>query len=280
MLTISAGSDIKQPNKLRRRDTIARAVEFMKSDEQSFKVFDLRTTLDDAERKGIKTSLPYIVPAHFKNNSRRASDLEVSNCLILDIDHVDVSKHYPRLKKEPLIHFMFRSPSGDGIKVGIKFSEYVTDPEIYKLVYKKCAYQFEKYYQLKTDNTSDAARACFLAGDADIYYNPDSALWKPTYDKPEVSTTKYDYSGEPDVEELASICRGLYINDYHDWVKAGIALSSLGEKGRDLFKLLSLGKGAKDTERQIDRKFDTFMRCDRVGIGTFYYIASQYGGKR
>ena len=59
--------------------------------------------------------------------------------------------------------FLFISyiPSGNGYKVVYQFSEAITDSDKFSDNYKYYAQRFEEEYGIKTDHTSDSARACF-----------------------------------------------------------------------------------------------------------------------
>lgn len=274
---MSLGYSIKDPSNIIRLNCIP-FDELVASDMIKDKITKLRSSKGDA-KAAIKLSLPYIVTSHFTSDEKRHTDyFEKSNGLILDIDHVETDPLVDRLKKEPLVHFAFKSPSGDGVKVGIRLSRYIKDPEKYKLIYEECAKRFSNYFGVQTDNTSDCARACFLSYDPDYYYNPSSVLWEPTYKKPKQKQyVSRSYGKDTDMQAIADLCRRGNISEYHDWVRCGMALFSLGEPGRDMFKLLSLGKGSKDTERDIDVKFDSFRGVRQVNIGSFFHIMKQYG---
>ena len=279
--TVTLGHNIKDPNDFQFGGTIKQLLWWMNCEHNQFKIEDLRDATSKEEKQHFKLSLPYIVAGDFEPSIRNTKNFVKSNGLILDLDHVqNIDTVFERLKKEPLVHFAFRSPSGDGIKVGIKFSQYVTSAEEYKNVYKFCAQKFEEYFNIKTDKTCDCARACFLSFDEDYFFNENSATWKPVYKKtePKQYVPKDFKSDEIDLEKIADICRRVTVSDYHDWVQCGMALATLGEDGRTMFKLLSLNKGYDNTEREIDFKFDSFSNGGATQIGSFFHITKQYGG--
>lgn len=66
-------------------------------------------------------------------------------------------------------------------------------------------------------------------------------------------------------------------NDYADWFRIGFALANLPEPfGRNFFHRVS-AICEKYNASICDQKFNALSRPDRIGIGTFFNICSQYG---
>ncbi len=62
---------------------------------------------------------------------------------------------------------------------------------------------------------------------------------------------------------------------YDDWTKIGLALGTLGEKGRELYKRLSRISD-KYEERENDKKFtNTSRTVSKITIGTFFHYAKK-----
>lgn len=71
--------------------------------------------------------------------------------------------------------------------------------------------------------------------------------------------------------------KGPAVDDYDDWMRIGMALSRLGEDGRELFHLVS-GTSAKYDGRETDRAFDGFLKSTRdVSLGSFYFMCNRMG---
>lgn len=73
------------------------------------------------------------------------------------------------------------------------------------------------------------------------------------------------------------------IEGYDDWIRAGFALASLGEAGREKFiEISSESEKYKDSEEELNEKFDSLLRDydGRIKLGTFYKIAEKYGYER
>ena len=81
-----------------------------------------------------------------------------------------------------------------------------------------------------------------------------------------------------DIENLKKLAINAKIPDYHEWIKAGMSLKTIGPDGLKLFKLLSLNKGYDDTEEEVEKKWASFSDDPMMTIGTFIFIALKYGG--
>ena len=222
--------------------------------------------------------------SHFEQEIRNTKNFKKSNMLIFDIDNIEnVEEVFLKLSKESLIHWMFRSPSGNGIKFGVLLESYIVDSNIYTKVYKYASKKFSEFYGIELDHTSDCARACFLSFDQNYHYNENSEKFPIQFEveKP-VKTIKYtptEFESDPNKEYqiLQDICRQLTINNYEDWYQAGMSLATQGHQGEELFCLLSLGKGHKDSESSVRRKFRTFKPHGGITISTIYYLAKNNG---
>jgi hypothetical protein len=98
-----------------------------------------------------------------------------------------------RLKKDPFTYMLFLSPSGDGLKLVVKIP---ADKETHAL---SAAALTDYYKDEKLDEFKDISRICFESYDPDIYFNPDSDLFKTLKEeqliKRSINTTEiiYDY---------------------------------------------------------------------------------------
>lgn len=108
--------------------------------------------------------------------SRKDGDLiQRSRYLCVDLDHVkDWGKTWEKIKDtiDPVL--MFRSPSGDGIKVVL-----VINPEV---EHERYFYAFERYFIGKLGIRIDPAcknvsRACFLCYDPNVYLNESARVY-------------------------------------------------------------------------------------------------------
>ena len=93
---------------------------------QSFKdlIEQLRMvrSMDEKQYKNLKKQLPYFVGSIFHPPIRRKEHFAVANYLILDLDYLEaanlsIETLMDDLKKLPQVALLFKSPSGDGLKV-------------------------------------------------------------------------------------------------------------------------------------------------------------------
>lgn len=139
-------------------------------------------SIDEKEYKKLKKQLPYFVCGIFHPPIRRKEHFAQAQYFILDIDHletanlsIDVLKE--NLKQLPQVTLLFKSPSGDGLKVLFQLTETCSDQALFSAFYKLFAQQFAEkngLTQVLDYRTSDVTRACFLSYDPDAYFNSDS----------------------------------------------------------------------------------------------------------
>ena len=121
-----------------------------------------------------KLELPVImwqgIFTHRADNGLRS----LSSLMCVDIDHKtpeELSMLRTSLMREPWALSMFRSPSGDGLKVIVKTDN--MDMAHYKNCYRQLEALFEERYGIKPDNKCEAiSQGCFASYDPDIYVNP------------------------------------------------------------------------------------------------------------
>lgn len=126
-----------------------------------------------------KTSLPYVVGSVFTDGIRRTDALEAAAYFLLDLDHcTGLDGRVPdSLRADLSVALAFVSPSGEGLKLFFRLLEPCTDAKAFSAAYRNFAgdfgvrHGFVKSVDLRT---ADATRACFLAHDADLHYNPDA----------------------------------------------------------------------------------------------------------
>ena len=138
-------------------------------------------SMDEKQYKNLKKQLPYFVGSIFHPPIRRKEHFAVANYLILDLDYLEaanlsIETLMDDLKKLPQVALLFKSPSGDGLKVVFQLKTPCSDAALFSAFYKLFAHRFAKKNELQAVidyKTSDVTRACFLSYDADAYFNPD-----------------------------------------------------------------------------------------------------------
>lgn len=143
-------------------------------------------SIDTRRYRELKTRLPYVVAAMFNPPYRKIENFARTDYFILDIDHIsekeiDIEQLSAKIKNDPRIALMFRSPSGDGLKLFFKLRNSFFDAGKYSLFYKVFAKKFAAEYgldQVVDNRTSDVSRACFVSYDPGAWYNPDPDVIK------------------------------------------------------------------------------------------------------
>ena len=220
----------------------------------------IRATQDKKERKKLKSKLPYFCPGVFKN--RQNADFQQADFLLFDFDDIgDASALKERMKKD--VYIAFLSPSGNGVKAIFWLNQPITDVNQYYATYQYYIEDLTKRYGVSPDKaTCDPSRATGLSHDTNIIVNDNpeyilKIINTPAWVKKEIQ----QYQDVPHfMQDLIEYLRP-YMTDYDTWFRLGMALASLGEKGREFFVLLSRDNpNYRDSERDINRKYDSFLR--------------------
>lgn len=256
---------------------------FRSSEDLRERIEAIRAEQDKDRRKALKTKLPYFVSGLFKQR-RHADDFIESNLFVIDIDHIEnYDAMFSRLCNDNSIYFAFRSPSGDGIKVGVRLVRSIKNAAEYSIAYRHCSAKFAEHYGVQTDKTCDSARACFFSFDDRLYFNPDSRPWIPRTTIEIKKQRRYEprvFSTDEDYNKCLALARTATVSDYNEWAECGMSLRSrFGDAGFDIFKTLSIGKGHNDTEETLWKKWRTFQIDGKAGIGTYVYLTKKWGGK-
>ncbi len=219
-----------------------------------------------------KKSLPAFTPSGtFSGGRRNELLLEYSRLIILDVDKVENVKQI-RDKAEDSIytHACFLSPGGKGLKILIKTDNSVTK---HREAFLKAQTYFEKLLGLKIDPSGkDVTRLCFVSDDPELYYNPNSEVFKIAPEK----------LLKNDVEKLIEQLNGKRIDittNYEDWLRIGFALESeFGESGR--FYYHEISKFNQDySAENCNEQYDKCLKNNNSGvtIKTLFHIAKQFG---
>ncbi len=295
-MTVSCGESLFNPQELDNKTLLEIINEISGDPVLKKKTEALRTCLlsgDETEKNRIKKELPFFTPSSLVEKNR--AGLISSQLLILDFDHVDVEVIKSRINKIKSLVFSFRSPSGDGLKAVFLLSRSITDPDIYTFVYKRYAKNIGEIVEASPDpSTCDCCRGCLMPHDPDIFVNQQpKPLWLPReddlvgmyyeqyksyFESRENQPSDYDADRDLDLAKDAAIFLRDYVTGYDEWVRCGMALASLGEGARDIFRALSENPSYSDSPRAIDRKFDSLLKTpSKIGIGTLFYHAQKYG---
>lgn len=266
--------------------TLGEVLNKIKSDERIKSITQqVRSASNEKSMKAHKESLPYFNLGTFINNVRQKQNLISTIFMILDYDKLtsaQIKDLQEKLKHNQNVFSFFLSPSGMGIKVVLRFESEITDYNQFTKNYVHYAKYFSNLLGIEYDgNTVDACRACFYSYDEDIYKNEEAELLE-VITFPE---TKIDLSEIKTDDEvyLADAVNYLHdkIDNYADWYRCGMALASLGERGRSYFFELSRNPKYNDTPQEIDNKFSNLLTTSegKINLPTLFETAKKYGFK-
>ena len=269
---------------------------------------ELRSISDpDAKRefKGSKftfvTFAGVFSPTRSKNNIQEPTGL-----FTIDIDHYGEAKVEDlknRMSEDTELSpvLLFRSPSGDGLKVVNVIRGGIRNDTEYKRAYYAVERYIKERYDIDIDkNCKNIDRVCFLCYDPNAVmlqtgdgFNVDKWSPKPepkkdTQDRTSVSRRESSVITDYDraliaVEDIERSGIDITVNYTDDWFRIAGALSNLGERGRSLFHRVSR-MNPSYTEKRTDEEFDKVMRrqndpnvTSKTNIETLFHIARNYG---
>ncbi len=122
-----------------------------------------------------KKKMPAVTFCGKFNGSRKKANIEQATGFIIpDLDHLeDVEATFELLTKDENIWFAFRSPSGEGIKCGIRAKCIESDDDI-KVLYNAVERYLKETYGITIDPAcKDISRLTFVSYDPNLWINPD-----------------------------------------------------------------------------------------------------------
>lgn len=164
----------------------------IKNGDYALKIETGRKIADLSEYREFKRSLPAVTfCGSFNGRRHRDHVLAATGFIVADFDHVEnVDEVFEVLCRDDRIWFVFRSPSGHGIKCGLRAHGIIGDEDI-KAFYAAMEDYFLQVYGLVTDPAcKDIARLTFLSSDPDTFVNPE-----PVFFNYESWTTKPQKTG-------------------------------------------------------------------------------------
>ena len=156
--------------------------------------FSLREITEYLQYKANVNSLQllkeHFLPAVSFNGVYNNGIIEYSNVTALDFDHIPSQKEYTelylRLRATPCVGWIYRTPSGKGIKAIVLHDN--DNPLLHTNMYQLLMYMFQTPY-IKTDQKcKDLSRRNYLCYDPDVWTNPSPIPYHFCYD------TRFDTS--------------------------------------------------------------------------------------
>lgn len=248
----------------------------------------LRSLQSATQRREYKAyNLDYVTFSGVFTARRTSAMKSYSNLICLDIDHIGTESEVRELQERlvndtrlmPLL--MFRSPSGDGLKVVIASAS----KSAHITTYNSAVQHIQRTYGVQPDNTPDIARACFLCHDPHAYWR------ESTDDRVEITDDRVEklapcslppapHSSLNDYERIDTIVRRLehhqqdVTTPYRKWFRIGLALAStFGEQGRPLYHRISRFYH-RYTPHETEEQYTRCMRYTNhtSSMGTLIYL--------
>jgi len=264
------------------------------------KIKAVRDAPDKKTKSEKKKLLPFFSGATFKKDYCNNANFEHITVIVFDFDDLgsELSSTFDQLIKLPFILAVFVSPSGDGLKVICRLPKLVKSAEVYLQYWHEYSSFFRDQYKLENDRgTKDVRRICYLSADPDAYYNPAAKAmysFDPAkardFDRPgklladSNKQAQIEYDGDASDSDLLSAAKHLSNRswEYSDWVKAGMALASLGASGLNYFLAMSDNANYDDSQQSLVDTFNGFLKTKNgsVHISTFFHFAINTGWDR
>lgn len=251
-------------------------------------VSTVRASLADAPvYREQKKRLPAFTPAGlFRRRANVALDIP-TQVVHMDYDGltdpVVLQETMEALRHDPYVLYAFRSPSWQGIKVGI-WTNGFTDDATYKHAWAVAAQYLRDgfpHLALAEDaGCKDVARLCFVSADPQTYTAEyPLPLLIPPYVAPVSSPPPLDPLPEAwdslEVGRMLACIEG--VDDRERWLQLGMALHSSGEGwARSLWDGWS-ARSPKYNEHDQDTAWKSFHADGQVTMGTVVHLA-QAGG--
>jgi hypothetical protein len=285
---------------------------YVVSDRAKERTCALRRLSEKRERQQYKGNhLDYVTPSALVRRRGSGGLMAHSGIIVMDIDGIESEERLMEIKRtliadrEMPVAMVFRSPSGDGLKVWYAFDEAMVKHineggEVDVGSKHKCYYEamrcyLRERYAIECDATSDVMRACYLCCDEDAYYNSQPMVLSfsekcTTNNGLELQRKMHNsqlpllpstFSLYSDWDTVEALVRGIELSgvditgNYHQWMRIGFALASaFGEGGRGFYHRVSrFYSGYSNVE--CNRQYDRCLRArgSGVGLGTFIYLA-------
>jgi hypothetical protein len=173
--------------------TTERVVSRIKTGKSKLLIDKLRSCTDIDDRKKLKIKLPSICfSGKFSKREEKGLILH-SGLIAIDFDHLGdrLSELRSRLITDRYTYMLFVSPSGDGLKLIVKIPD---NKDTHPL---SAAALTDYYKEEKLDEFKDLSRVCFESYDPDIYFNPESEIFRVLKEeqiiKKSIATTEIIY---------------------------------------------------------------------------------------
>ena len=238
-------------------DDVVRAIKCQKSQKLTQALRAIAN--EDEAAKYKRTQFDYVTFSGTFKTRKCDQLIAYSGYIVIDLDDVDPAEVKEKLlnQKHFDIALMFTSPGGYGVKVVVASTTATEHKQVFRM-YQRC---FSEELGLEVDNSgSDVARACFIAYDEEVYFNP-GAKWRKLekhWDKPQLELQHNAGNGAQQFEGISPF------DDYNSRGDALVLLEAHGwrkcETKSDEIRLTRPGKksGISASFRITDKLFYVF----------------------
>ena len=267
---------------------VATLATFLRDTKHQKEIEEARLIADKEQRNAVKKRMPQAVIGGVCSPTRSAENTTPNGLICVDLDAGDNPNisDWQSLKEQlsiiPEIAYISLSFSANGLFliVPLEYPQKFTDH------FRQLEDDFSAM-GLNIDHAcSDVCRMRCMSFDPQPYINHSARRYKRLYQpqqRPLRQVQHYSNSEDDTLSKVAQLVQQItdtetnITSNYDDWIKAGQALSSLGEEGREFYHAISAVDG-RYKERETDNKFNSFLRLTHsVGIGTFFHLCQEYG---
>ncbi|MBQ8422510.1 MAG: DUF3987 domain-containing protein, partial [Bacteroidales bacterium] len=262
---------------------------FLQLGHQQYKdtIDHIRSIDDKNERNRLKTTLLPSGSLSVRLSTRESSQplekriIQYNPLLVLDFDNLpDIEAAKQALSSLPYIYYAGLSVSGRGLFAIIPIA--AQDHTEHKTYFHALEKEMQTLGLTIDKACKDVTRLRVVSYDTDPYINPDCTTYtlpqpsepqEPTDELPQDQETEEDLTALK-LEEHLQIWEEKQhpLDDYDQWITVGMALSRLGEPGREPFHRVSRYSD-KYTPETTDKAFDGFLRSTKhITLGSFFYI--------
>lgn len=201
--------------------------------------------------------------------------------LVLDFDNLPDIKEAKRiLATLPYVYYAGLSVSGRGLFAIIPIA--AADHTQHKDYFHALEEEMQILGLTIDKACKDVTRLRVVSYDENPYINPDCIIYTLTEAPDATEDPDAEEAPETQEEDLTALKLEEHLQiweekqhplDYYDqWITVGMALSRLGEPGRELFHRVSRYSD-KYTPEATDKAFDGFLRSTKhITLGSFFYI--------
>lgn len=247
----------------------------------------IRNEPDKEKRKHLKsTTIPaatICATFHTREGTVELCDRikHYNSLVVIDLDNItDIDASRQKVQQLPFVLYCATSVSGNGLYAIIPIDS--TDYTKHATYVKALENEFARIGLQADTACRDVTRLRILSYDTSPYINKQCLIYSlPEESEPEPYKPPHTSQDDLHTQIESCICqweeRQIPLDEYSEWATIGMALSSLGETGREYFNRISRFS-AKYSPEACDKKFKELQRTTRsLNIGTFFYKCRQKG---